>query len=50
MTQLGLRCYCAFACLVCQYPWYPFSPSLQVDLYIETHRHELFFFLLDFVF
>ena len=43
MTQLGLQCYCTFACLLCQCPWYPFSPSLQVHSYIDNHQHELYF-------
>ena len=43
MTLLGLQWYCAFACLLCQSPWYPCSPSLQVHSYISNHQYELYF-------
>ena len=36
MTVLGLQWYCAFACLLCQFPC---SPSLQVHSYISKHQY-----------
>ena len=43
MTLLGLQWYCAFACLLCQSPWYPCSLSVQVHSYISNHHYELYF-------